>query len=87
MGLPIVCTPKGATALNGAPPLSVAETPEVFADHVVTLWSDDDRRRRIGAEGRAWVSRYHTWEAVAREAMAALAHARRVAAVGGANTP
>jgi len=72
MGLPIVCTPKTATGLRGDPPIVRAESPEQFADAVVNLWQDADQRRRLGSTARKWVLQNHTWESVAREAVAGL---------------
>lgn len=72
MGQAIVATPRAMSGLRTAPPIVCASSPEAFADAIVTLWSNRDRREKLGAEVRTWVSLHHTWTATARAAAEAL---------------
>ena len=74
MGLPIVCTTLATQGLNGLNdgPLLVADTPNAFARALLDLWQDEERRRRIAAETRAWVVTHHSWEAAGKIAAATL---------------
>ena len=73
LGLPIACTRVATRGLRGTPPLTVASRPEELARAIVALWSNEPRRRQLGAEARRWVLEHHTWQATAREAAAGLA--------------
>jgi glycosyltransferase involved in cell wall biosynthesis len=74
MGKAIVCTPRACGGLHtdAAPPLLAARRPAQWADSLRRLWDDAALRRRLGAEARGWVLRWHTWEAAARTAEAGL---------------
>jgi len=74
LGLAIVGSPRACNGLQSeaSPPLVQADAPCQWVDAVVSLWADDARRRRLGAEARAWVLSHHTWEAAARRALASL---------------
>lgn len=64
MGKAIVATPIANEGVNAEPGvhLMVAEAPEDFADVVIALLNDDDRRAALGAAGRAFVLENWTWE-------------------------
>ncbi len=72
MGKAIVCTRRTLTALNGEPPVLVPSSATAWAQALIDLWSDDGRRRQLGAMAREWVAREHTWDAAARLAAAGL---------------
>jgi glycosyltransferase involved in cell wall biosynthesis len=72
LGLPVVCTPLATGGLRGQPPLLAAAAPDAFAGHLVDLWRTPGRREELGAAMRSWVVTHHTWDATARDAMAAL---------------
>ena len=66
---PTVASPQAAAALQapleGA--LAVASTPETFAEAVLQLLSDPERRNQMGAAGRNYVEAHHRWEAIGAE--------------------
>jgi len=72
MGMAIVGTPTAARGLRGTSPIAVGSTPAEFADTMVDIWTNAERRARLGADARNWVLKHHTWLETAREAMAAL---------------
>jgi glycosyltransferase involved in cell wall biosynthesis len=82
MGVPIVATPKATSGLVGDPPLSIARSPQQFADAIVALWQDATRRHEQAVAARRWVVGRHTWTAVARAAIAALEDTRAQQAGG-----
>jgi GT2 family glycosyltransferase/glycosyltransferase involved in cell wall biosynthesis len=45
----------------------VADTPENFARHVLSLINDQGRRRRLGDEGRKTVEQFYSWERSAHQ--------------------
>lgn len=47
--------------------LAVAEDADDFAEQVVTLLRDSERRQRMGWNGRAYVEAYHDWDRIAAE--------------------
>ena len=63
-GLPLVATPLAAEgiALDGAALL--AQTPQQFADALLTLLADAALRARLGAAGRALVAANYSWDVV-----------------------
>ncbi len=66
-GAPCVGTTRalqGLSAVSGEE-LLAADDPLEFAEHVARLLQDRDLARRLGAAGRAYALREHTWEAVA----------------------
>lgn len=69
MGQPIVATPRATTGLRSAPPIVCASTPAAFADAIVALWNDPDRRARLASDVRTWVSTNHTWTQTAEAAV------------------
>jgi glycosyltransferase involved in cell wall biosynthesis len=69
MGKAVVSTTLGAEGLSLVPgrQFVAADTPAAFADAVVSLLRDPDRRRRLAAAGRDLVERTGSWEQVARQ--------------------
>jgi sugar transferase (PEP-CTERM/EpsH1 system associated) len=64
MGLPVVGTSKAfqgiqATGANG---ICVADDPRKFAQEVLSLLQDPERRYRCALQARRYVERYHRWE-------------------------
>ena len=80
LGLPIVGTPLASLGLRGNPPIVTATSARAFSDALVTLWRNEQRRRELGAAGRAWVMAHHSWLSAARPALAALDTGARAAA-------
>jgi len=48
------------------PPIQSARTVDEILSRLVDLAADPERRRRVGAAGRAWVERWHGWERTTR---------------------
>lgn len=65
-GKAIVSTPIGCEGLEVIPgrDLLVAETPDAFADAVVSLMEDEGRRRELGAHARRRVEERYSWDAI-----------------------
>ena len=63
MGKAVVTTALGCEGLDvtSGEHLLVADDPGEFADAVIQLLRDDERRARLGAAGRALVEREYTW--------------------------
>jgi len=63
-GLPIVSTTIGAEGLTyrAGEDILIADTPEAFADAVVSILNDADLARRLAAAGRATVERCYDWQ-------------------------
>lgn len=74
MGKAIVCTAKACGGLRGegTTPLLIASRARDWVRALQDLWANDERRRQLGSEARAWVLRCHTWEAGARIAAAGI---------------
>lgn len=68
-GTPVVCTERAALALRArdGEHLLVKETPEAFAEAVLEMLSDPEKRERIGKLGRDYVVRMHGWDSIARQ--------------------
>jgi len=67
MATPVVCSAQATSALttvNGQDIL-VGDSPETIAAHIVDLLASPELRARIGAAGRAYVERHHTWRGAA----------------------
>ena len=63
MGLPIVTTSIGAENINAKPNVDwlVEDTNDCFANSVIELLSDNEKRRRIGLSGSVFVRENFTW--------------------------
>lgn len=64
---PVVAGPRAVAALNvrRGHHVIVADTSDAFAEAVVELLDDAQRRRRLGAAGRTFVSENHDWKQAA----------------------
>lgn len=64
MGAAVVCTSQGNGIIGASPGRDVvqADTPEDFADAVVHLLSDDQKRAELGLNARAFILEKWTWE-------------------------
>lgn len=64
MGKAVVASPEALTGLGVEPGVQalVASTPDEWADAVVGLLGDPERRRRLGAAARAFVEAHHRWD-------------------------
>jgi glycosyltransferase involved in cell wall biosynthesis len=60
-GLPVVTTPQAADGLDARGWAVLARAPQTFADAIVALFGDQDRRERMGALARATVERRYDW--------------------------
>ncbi len=67
MAMPVVATSVACAGLRcrDGESLMVANTPNDFADHVISLLKDPERRGRIGRAGRDLAERFYSWEAAA----------------------
>lgn len=74
MGKAVVCTQRTTGGLRGAgaAPLVRVRRPKAWAEAVLALWRDPERRRRLGEAARRWVVEHHSWEVAARAAEASL---------------
>jgi glycosyltransferase involved in cell wall biosynthesis len=63
----------------GVPP----DDPRALVNGVAALLDDPARRTALGARGRAWVERDHSWAAVARHTVAVCARAAAISPRGG----
>jgi glycosyltransferase involved in cell wall biosynthesis len=75
MGKAIVCTPRTVHGLNPGESLVQHNSAAGYAKALLELWSDGQRRAKLGALARAWVLAEHTWESAARKASEAIARA------------
>lgn len=66
LGTPVVATTIGAEGLDLVPDrhVKIADTPRAFAESVIGLLRDPERRRAMAAAGRAVVAEKYTWEAI-----------------------
>ncbi len=67
LGTPVVATPKGAEGLGltAGVEIAIADTPQHFAETVLALLHDAERRRQFSECGRNAVQRYD-WAAIGR---------------------
>ena len=68
MGKAVVTTTIGAEGLQLTPGkhLLVADNPEAFAQAVLRLLGDAALREKLGAQGRAAIEEYYSWDVVGR---------------------
>jgi len=67
MGKPIVSTSLGCEGFEGLAPsreLSLADTPEEFAQQVIELLDDASRRERLGRAARRFVEERYDWRLI-----------------------
>jgi glycosyltransferase involved in cell wall biosynthesis len=72
LGMPVVCTRRSLSGTKGRPAVWVCRTAAEWAGALQRLWADPVARRNLGAAARRWVTTYHTWDAAARTAEAAI---------------
>jgi glycosyltransferase involved in cell wall biosynthesis len=67
-GAPIIATPQASSALQVRPDrdLVLAEDADDFAQAILQLLAQPQRRAALGANGRCYVETYHSWETAAR---------------------
>ncbi len=77
-GVPVVATPRVVGGLQAQPDrdLLVGEDADQLARHIVRLINDAALRREIGAAGRRYVERYHSWPQIVNTLAAIYAEAR-----------
>lgn len=65
-GTPVVSTPQSVSALEleAGRDAMVAESPEAFADAVLSLLHDEKRRDEVGRAGRRYVEDHHAWPGI-----------------------
>jgi polysaccharide biosynthesis protein PslH len=68
METPVVCSTQACSALKARPDhdILVGDTPEAIARHILDLLSSPEKRATMGANGRAYVERHHTWDSAAQ---------------------
>ncbi len=69
LGLPIVASRravKGLTYNPAAPPFDVCPRRRDMVTSLVNLWSSPAHAQQLGEAARAWVTKNHTWAAVAQ---------------------
>lgn len=69
-GKPVVTTSVGAEGIRGADDgthIAVEDSPAAFADRVVELLDDPERRVELGNAGRQLIDRRYTWDTVGEE--------------------
>jgi sugar transferase (PEP-CTERM/EpsH1 system associated) len=68
-GVPVVATPRAASAIRARPgaEIAIADEPSAFATAVVELLRSPDIARAIGDAGRQYVIAHHSWEAASRD--------------------
>lgn len=74
MGLPVVTSRVGAAGLGASTDngLIVAEGRSEFVARIADLMRDDVEVARMGKAARAYVSKYHSWDAIALDYLRAL---------------
>jgi glycosyltransferase involved in cell wall biosynthesis len=67
LGTPVVSTSKGAEGLNvnHGEHLLIADSPEDFANHIISLIDDKSLRDRLATSARNLLKNKYTWEKVA----------------------
>jgi glycosyltransferase involved in cell wall biosynthesis len=66
-GTPVVASPSAVAALDivEGRDLVIARDDEAFAAQILSLLDDATQRRRLAADGRAYVERHHSWDKIA----------------------
>lgn len=66
LGTPVVATSKGAEGLNvqAGQHVCLADTPQTFADAIITLWNDAPLRARLVRAARERVCDEYDWRAI-----------------------
>jgi polysaccharide biosynthesis protein PslH len=69
MSKPLVSTTVGAEGIEAVPDrdLVIADRPEEFADEVVSLLSQTERRQALGAAGYRLVQNQYNWERIVKD--------------------
>ena len=77
METPVVCTPAAFAGLEAEEEkdIMVADTPDAFAEQILRICSDPALATRLGAAGRQYVTRHHSWEASAQRLVEAYENA------------
>jgi polysaccharide biosynthesis protein PslH len=71
MARPIVCTSRATLGMRlpAVPPMVIADRAANWVSALLSLWSDDAKRRSLGGEARSWVETHHSWSTAADLAM------------------
>lgn len=66
---PVISTSKAVSALavTHGENVLVADTPQEFAQAIVDLLADPQKRDRIGSAGRQFVEKYHNWSTITEQ--------------------
>lgn len=66
-GTPVICTSQAVSALDLKPGIeaSVVDEPDAFAREILRYLDDPLLRQQVGAAGRLYVEKHHTWQNVA----------------------
>ena len=69
MGMAVVSTSVGCSGLRNhhGENILVADTPDRFAQEVLSLLRDPERRQRLGEAGRKTVEQFYGWEQSANQ--------------------
>jgi polysaccharide biosynthesis protein PslH len=78
-GTAVVTTSQAAAPLQAAAgrDLLVADSPALFAENILSLLNDPERRQAIGRAGRTYVETHHNWDTIAQRLEEIYAIARR----------
>lgn len=62
-GTPVVASPQAVAGISAAPGEAFyqAATPQHFAEQILALLGDPQRRQQLGAAGRRYVKQHHAW--------------------------
>lgn len=68
-GTPVVSTPKAVSAIQAVPgqDVLIGEDPRSFADQVLCLLENPERRAKVGEAGRRFVEQHHHWDVIAKQ--------------------
>jgi glycosyltransferase involved in cell wall biosynthesis len=71
MAMPVVATSVASSGLRfeDGKNLLVADEPDAFAKHVVSLLRNPERRQELGRAGRKAAEQFYGWDAAAAELM------------------